>query len=379
MPKIHLFNPENDLALAFGGSNYTPPANALALHRAGATLPLFYGERGDLVVGREIDSLWAEEMVARFDLGMTVFDGYYPLECEAAPWGWSLDARRQLEMAGVNRSALLSPEQIGRLRQLSHRRLTVEIMYRLANVLPFEIPAMPLEAQREEQVLDYRERHGGCYVKLPWSSSGRGVFDASDMSCEVLRSRVKGMINRQGSVMCEQRLDKVKDFAMLFYSDGTTVRHIGYSLFFTECGQAYSGNIVANASIIKSMLVSMVDENVLDNISCSLQNVLSELIAPYYKGYLGVDMLLYKNNGRLLVAPCVEVNLRMTMGVVAWRLAQTVLADGLAARFSVSYGNNNEQSRRPVIVEDHRLIAGSLSLIPPNSDFSIVIEADDCV
>ena len=94
MPRIHLFNPENDLALAFGGSNYTPPANALALHNAGAALPLFYGESGDMVIGGEIDKSWVADMVDRFDLGVSLFDGYYPLECEASPWGWSLDARR---------------------------------------------------------------------------------------------------------------------------------------------------------------------------------------------------------------------------------------------------------------------------------------------
>ena len=374
MPRIHLFNPENDLSLAFGGSNYTPPANALALHKAGVVLPLFYGERGDMVIGCEVNKEWAKEMVDRFDLGTSLFDGYYPLECEAAPWGWSLDARRQLEQAGVNQNALISPEQIERLRQLSHRRLTIEVMSQLVNVLPFEIPALPIEATTEQQVIDYRERNGGCYVKLPWSSSGRGVFDASELTDNALFSRVRGMINRQGSVMCEQRLDKIEDFAMLFYSDGQQVKLVGYSAFYNEHGASYSGNIVANEDILSRRLSTIVGEDRLMCISQALQSILTPIIAPHYKGYFGVDMLAYTDGSQVLVAPCVEINLRMTMGVVAWRLAQTVLADGLTARFSVSYGNG-EQSKIAV-VENNRLVAGGVSLIPDNRDFMICLEIE---
>ena len=373
MPRIHLFNPENDLALAFGGSNYTPPANALALHNAGAALPLFYGQRGDMVIGREINKSWAAEMADRFDLGTLLFDGYYPLECEAAPWGWSLDARRQLEQAGVNQNALITPEQIERLRQLSHRRLTVDVMAQLAQVLPFEIPAQPIEATDGKKVLDYRMEHGGCFVKLPWSSSGRGVFDASELADDALLSRVNGMINRQGSVMCEQRLDKIEDFAMLFYSDGEQVTRVGYSAFYNEHGASYGGNIVANDGILSRRLGAIVGDDRLRCISEALQSILTPIIAPHYKGYLGVDMLAYNSGSRVLVAPCVEINLRMTMGVVAWRLAQTVLADGLTARFSVSYGNN-EQSTKKAVVENNRLISGCLSLNSQAQPFIITMQ-----
>lgn len=374
MPRIHLFNPENDLALAFGGTNYTPPANAFALHNAGAALPLFYGERGDMVIGREVSKEWAKEMVDRFNLGTSLFEGYYPLECEAAPWGWSLDARRQLEQAGVNRNALISHEQIERLRQLSHRRLTVEVMSQLADVLPFDIPALPIEAFNEQQVIDYRERNGGCYVKLPWSSSGRGVFDASELTDDALLSRVRGMINRQGSVMCEQRLEKIEDFAMLFYSDGQQVKRVGYSAFYNEHGASYGGNIVANEDILSRRLGAIVGDDRLKNISMALQAILTPIISPHYKGYFGVDMMAYGVGNQVLVAPCIEINLRMTMGVVAWRLAQTVLADGLTARFSVSYGDN-EQSKIAV-VENNRLVAGGVSLIPNNSDFTICLDVE---
>ena len=61
------------------------------------------------------------------------------------------------------------------------------------------------------------------------------------------------------------------------------------------------------------------------------------------------------------------------MGVVAWRLAQTVLADGLTARFSVSYGDGVQPDRKAAI-ENNRLIAGAVSLIPPHKNFNITLE-----
>lgn len=373
MPRIHLFNPENDLALAFGGSNYTPPANAIALHRAGASLPLFYGERGDIVIADGVDREWAREMIVRFDLGTELYIGYYPFKCEAAPWGWSFDARRQLLQMGVSQSAMPDDDRLTRLRQLSHRRLTVGVMRELKSILPFELPQIPIEAHSADEVLAFREAHGGCYVKLPWSSSGRGVIDASALPADVLHRRVEGMIRNQGSVMCEVVLDKVEDFAMLFYSDGYDVKRVGYSAFFNEHGASYGGNIVANDIILHNRLTKIAGADKLAQISVALQSILSPTIAPYYKGYFGVDMMVYRYDGEMFVAPCVEVNLRMTMGVVAWRLAQTVLADGLTARFSVSF-KNNVASRKLAVVENHRLVAGTIDLIPTNKDFSIILE-----
>ena len=48
--KLHLFNPENDLALGLGCRHYTPPPHAAAIHRAGALLPMWWANEDDLVL-----------------------------------------------------------------------------------------------------------------------------------------------------------------------------------------------------------------------------------------------------------------------------------------------------------------------------------------
>ena len=41
---LYLFNPENDLAIAFGGENYTPPPAAQLIGKELSTLPLWYAD-----------------------------------------------------------------------------------------------------------------------------------------------------------------------------------------------------------------------------------------------------------------------------------------------------------------------------------------------
>ena len=39
-----------------------------------------------------------------------------------------------------------------------------------------------------------------------------------------------------------------------------------------------------------------------------------------YCGYVGVDMFVYESDGGFRLAPCVEMNVRMTMGLLARRV-----------------------------------------------------------
>ena len=55
----------------------------------------------------------------------------------------------------------------------------------------------------------------------------------------------------------------------------------------------------------------------LDPVIGQVLMAIDDLIAPHYDGYLGIDMMLYwDENGKIAINPCVELNLRMTMGMV---------------------------------------------------------------
>ncbi len=174
--------------------------------------------------------------------------------------------------------------------------------------------------------------------------------------------------------MCEQALDKTRDFAMLFHAADGAVKWIGYSLFFNHEGAAYSGNVIADDDEIEQALVdSGADRAHLHALSSALGRVLTAIIGDDYEGYLGVDMMVTRSG---MIAPCVEVNLRMTMGVVAWLWGRRFLAPGSVARYTVGpVGACNPVGN--AVVSDSRLVEGALSLNPigDNTIFSFRVEA----
>lgn len=375
MSLIHLFNPENDLALAHGKSNYTAPPNAMALHHAGEALPFWYANSNDAVIAPNIDIKWLEDIKSKTNITASVFNpSIHTIGYKACPWGWSLDALRQLTNAGVDNNALISHSQIENIRQLSHRRTTIEILSKLNESLSFQLPPLPFEAKTPNDVIAFAKKHNGCYIKSPWSSSGRGVVNASTLSENELARRAEGIIKRQESIMCEVPLEKMADFAMLFYSNGIRVKHIGYSLFFTGNSTAYSGNITTSDTIIENHLSTMISIEQLYNTSCALENALTDIIASKYTGFFGVDMLIYNKNGANKIAPCIEINLRMTMGIVAWHLYHNHLAPDSKAIMRVEYGKDSSSKKAPTF-EDKKLVEGSLSLIPPGTNFHITLDA----
>lgn len=375
MSLIHLFNPENDLALAHGKSNYTAPPNAMALHHAGEALPFWFANSNDAVIAPNLDIKWLEGIKSKTNIKASIFNpSIHTIEYKARPWGWSLDALRQLTNAGVGNNALIPSSQIEGIRQLSHRRTTIEILSRLNETLTFQLPPLPFEAKTPYDVIAFAKKHNGCFIKSPWSSSGRGVVNASTLSERELIRRAEGIIKRQGSIMCEVSLDKRIDFAMLFYSDGTSVKQIGYSLFFTGNSTAYSGNIVTSDTLIEKYLSTMISIEQLHNTSYALESVLTDIIVPRYTGFFGIDMLIYNENGANKIAPCIEVNLRMTMGIVAWHLYQNHLAPNSEAVMRVEYGKDSFYEKEPIF-EGKKLVEGSLSLIPPGTNFHITLDA----
>lgn len=377
MSCLYLFNPENDLALAHGKAQYTAPHNAIRLHNAGAMLPLWYCDNDDYIVAPNADLQWLAKVKDLFNLNGNVFSCSDVSQVDiCSPWGWSLNAVNQFVSCGVSRDLLPDDLEIEKMRQLSHRKITIEIMKRLSVNFPSNLPPLPLEATTEDEVLDYHRNHGAIYIKSPWSSSGRGVINAALLTEKEMLRRAMGIVHRQGSVMCEKTLTKVKDFAMLFHSNGYVVKYCGLSSFFNESTGAYAGNVIATQPQIAATFGKYETDIKLPELSQALTQVLTEVIAPYYRGFLGVDMMIYYDeNNRYCVAPCVEVNLRMTMGVVALLWSNRYLCEGSSGVMRVEYAPQSAMvEKNNVELVDKKMKSGTISLIPPDNYFSITIE-----
>ncbi len=374
MAKVHLFNPENDVALGYWRRSFTLSPLVRSLHADGAALPVWYASPDDYVYCPKACDFaeWSKEMSCLFGLKVNLSDSL-PSGLDGAPWGWSLDAARQMSVVGA---IVPDEESLLKIRELSHRRLTVAVMSRLRVMLPFELPEIPVEAKSVAEVRRQFEKWGGkMYVKEPWSSSGRGVIYLDRLS-ESDELRIANIIRRQGSVMCEFAVSKRRDFAMEFRSLGGRVEWVAYSLFFNGHGTSYCGNLLAPDSEIESILASEgVDLDKLNALKETLLAIFTDLVAPYYEGCFGVDMMVAEDG---MIVPCVEVNLRMTMGMVAAIWRDRYLSPDSRGRYYVRLLASGQSNVNAPVIRDGRLIKGRLSLthLTPDSKFEFVVEVD---
>ena len=383
MPRdIYLFNPQNDLALATGGINYVPPPFAVQMATDLALLPAFIAPAGSLVItDSDVDRRWLEHLNATLDLDIQAVgrsELRHLTDYRVMPWGWCLDLRRRLLKWGASSDSVPSKDEIYHLRGLSHRRLSILIHMYLSELMGVVLSPVPVELAVTEEVMAFVAHHRECFIKTPWSSSGRGIYHTTAGVAPELEQWCRGALKRQGSLLCEVALDKIMDLGVEFYSEGGNITLRGLSVFTTDSHSQYSYGTVAPTEVLKQRITKLYPQ--FDDVTKALGSVLERLVAPHYNGWLGVDMLLYrKDDGTVGIDPCVEMNLRPTMGAVANVLGDTVLAPGAEGRFTIEHRSSTGDSWRPLpepVIERHRLKSGALLLTPSHntSHYRAVLE-----
>ena len=90
---------------------------------------------------------------------------------------------------------------------------------------------------------------------------------------------------------------------------------------------AYESNNLLSDQAIEERLSAFISLEDIYKLRDELIQVFSTRIAGCYNGYLGVDMMIcrFESSPTYRIHPCVEVNLRMNMGVVAHSLYQRVI------------------------------------------------------
>ncbi|MDE6402279.1 MAG: hypothetical protein K2K86_00550 [Muribaculaceae bacterium] len=329
MKRLYLFNPENDLALAADMPHFTPPSAALKLKSAACMLPMWYADEDDYIMVSDECLPTCVAMAERHGIKVT-FVTEVPVDVTGiSPWGWSRHTRQQLLSHGCKPLLLPDDGVLDNIRNLSHRRLTVQIYNALKNNgFPYPLPPVPQEVSSLGYLTAELEAGRYKFVKSPWSGSGRGVVDTMTMPTRQVLRLAEGGIKRQGSVMVEERLTKVCDFAMLFDMKYGEAHFVGYSVFFNENYSTYGGNILADNDQLEAMIGRYVSVEQLLVTRRALEQAVVKVIDGKYEGPLGIDMMVYRCGDEYRVAQCVEVNLRMTMGRVAHELVKRRLPSG---------------------------------------------------
>lgn len=385
--QIHYFNPGHETAVLLGAENYTPPANVQRMIKELSYLPVWYADSDDFVFTEEITSprffsLQPKEfrpfatLISRKELKQK--RASLP-EMVAAPWGLSPHSLHLFDELKKNCGLNLSvPSWKEDYFKLTGRQTAAECLELIRQQLPdLQIPVAPRFCKKIREVEKYLILQNAPFVlKTPYSSSGRGLHWIPERKLTTKdRTWIEGAINKQGTVSIECGLDKVQDFAMEFYSDGEgNVTYEGISVFGTEQQGSYSGNMLGNQEYLRRQITLRVGEEVYNQIQTAVTDALKSFYGNIYRGYLGVDMIVYKTTkGAYAIHPCIEINMRYTMGMVALRLSQKYLAPSAVGDFHVTYeskeGETYERHRfmketYPLIIEDGKIKEGYLSLCP---------------
>ncbi len=292
----NLFNPSNDMALASHVREYVP-------------------------------SKRIQQMEAHLEALAAVWEG----TMFSGPWGWSLATKRRYERMGVPVELLPSDDWIEEVRKLSSREYACEYIKELLEEFQDERllgdgmffckDVSNLKSQISTlcpQLLTLNSQLStlNCHLifKSPWSSSGRGVFvdRMADGKCQMSTlKRLQGFLSSQGGFVVDKFYEnKVLDFAMEFFvHEDHTVEFLGWSVFHAGENGAYGYNYVESQE--KLLRRIDVDDTLLHRLIAYHKEHLAKTA---YHGPVGIDMLKTADGS---IHPCLEINLRMNMGILA--------------------------------------------------------------
>lgn len=330
MRQLHIFNCSNDLSLASDSLGYIPPKNILQMEQDLASLPLWWADDGDAVLLQNSTQTAEAQLIAdnlnKKIIFTTPEEGYSRLcsRCnanfKAVPWGWSKDIARRLLKFGFPKEIIPDDSRLKEIRRLSSKKYATEYIQQFlsSEKISHCRDKFVGEKMRYLQSIEALEITEPTILKSPWSSSGRGVFSADSIEAPSIREKLAGFINKQGGFIADKLYDKVLDFALEFKIEERRVQFAGYSIFAAADNGYYGYNLVASQERLQEIIESSgVDKHLLNECIELHTQLLSNEIAGTYNGYLGIDMLATRIDGCTKIHPCIEINLRMNMGVAA--------------------------------------------------------------
>ncbi len=375
----HIFNPTCEMEVANGEVSYTPPSHLLKFVQDLEVLPLVYASEEDCVlVCRMPDAEFTDRLsAAGFDLpGFRLIDKVDHLSADfvPSPWGWSPAVAHLLRPLGAIWNDDLKP--------FFSREFALSI---LKNLFGKNLPRIinPSRVARYADSLTDVEKllaeWGKVVIKAPYSSSGRGIqmLRGNQLDINII-NKTRSLIKQQGGVMVEPLFEKICDFAYEFKMQKGEIFFVGYSSFSTnEKGQYEGHHIPFDPKSLPKEAYHLWDIGV---INAALEELLPALqnsgLAKHFEGYFGVDALVFRDSdSNVRLQPCIEINLRNNMGIVALHLEKHI-APGSVCEFkiisnpsvSLALFDMDLKTNHPLVMDGNKIRSGYLPLTPPKDD-----------
>ena len=337
-------------------------------------------------------------------------------------WGWDYAIKNHLLRLGVAAKLLPSDEAITALRQRSGRASAHHLLAAFHAAHPTgPYTGESILVHDIEDIPPYATQHGHVILKDPLSSSGKGLRHVnlnenedenenrhpdSSPSLKKIKSWTEALLRRHGYLTAEPYYNKVQDFAMEFRADSNGCHFIGYSYFNTNAHGRYESNLLAPDAKIEDLLARHIPHSALHEVRDWVIGH-SELIIPTewdttkHPLYFGIDMMIVRTtdkrsslaegksdgqqttyevnfqfstfNSQFKIHPCVEINLRLNMGIIAHEVRSKLLAPGVEGAFYVTAFPTEEAvcqfrqeqiEKYPPVCREGKYVSGYHSLTP---------------
>jgi hypothetical protein len=387
---IFLFNPTCEYAIANGSPNWQPNRLLQKMESDLSVLPMYFANKSDFVLvdkmpsAEFIDSLQNLNIeIPNFILKYDAINNQQFLNLpknKPLPWGWSPAAHnfllpfKQSCSAEFRQSPVFNwkPEH----RQITSRKFAADTLNQLQKSFPVDY-LLPLELSPKICIAqnDFEnaiEDWGKIMIKAPWSSSGRGLQPITKTPVHVkVWEKVMGIVKEQGYALAEPLLNKALDLAFLFELKKGKVQFLGISNFYTNIKGQYEGNWLNGLSPNLDIRIAEFADFVAGEIREPLINTIEKSeMALFYEGVFGVDALIYfDKNDNLKINPCLEINVRHTMGLLALQVEKLV-QPGKKGMFRTFYQpgvsfyqfKNEMASKFPAVIAEGKLGSGFFPL-----------------
>lgn len=378
MKPIFVFNAEHDMALANGDHHFVAPQNI-----------------------REMTRDLAPLMEVMTTDRLTV-------------WGWDRAVTTHLLKQGIAPSELPTEEALTRLRNQSERHTAHHLLRQFREQHSTDtFIGESLIVHTFEEIAQYAAQHGHTLLKAPLSGSGKGlrhvnvneedinngnrgltkshVTEKSESSLTSSLKKVKSwaeaLIQRHGYLTAEPYYDKIQDFAMEFRMDAEGCHFIGYSLFNTDRHGRYIESLLMSDEAIEEYLTQYLPTEAYHEVRKWIidhwQSIIpSEWDTSQHPLYFGIDMMIVNNQQstdskvqKYKLHPCVEINLRLNMGIIAHELYRQRLVHESKGVFRLAFFpdtpalrafSHEQAAQHPTSYREGRLQHGYLPLTPIN-------------
>lgn len=394
LPDVFLFNPSCDFAIANGSKNWQPNKTLQKMEADLAVLPMLFAKQSDFVLVDELpDNYFLETLrqlgfeIPRFILKKEFSENrlfYDEPKNRLLPWGWSPAAHKFLTplkqscSPGFQNSPVF--QWIHEHRDISSRKFAFEILKEVINSTSvdwsIENSQLPIICNAPSDIEKAIADWGNLILKAPWSSSGRGLQPIIKTPIHPkVWEKINSVISEQGFIMAEPMLNKVHDMAFLFELKNGCTCFLGVSHFFTNNKGQYGGNWLNGLPENQSPELTDFIKICIEELKKPLINAIdNSLMAKHHEGVFGIDTLIYRNiNNELRINPCLEINVRHTMGMISLQLEKWLGTDkkGIYKTFyqpgtSFATFKKMMEQKHPVKISDGKFQSGFLALTPSN-------------